>query len=60
MCTCGYNIVTTVYKNYYNNNASESLQKLIGRIFVVIVAIAALVVAIISTEALRQNNLLKL
>ena len=47
MSTFSAMITRDVYKNYYNNNASESLQKLIGRIFVVIVAVAALVVAII-------------
>ena len=52
MSTFSAMITRDVYKNYYNNNASESLQKFIGRIFVFIVAAAALVVAIISTDAL--------
>ena len=52
MSTFSAMITKDIYKKYYNRNASESLQKLIGRIFVVIIAIAALVVAIISTDAL--------
>ena len=52
MSTFSAMITKDIYKKYYNRNASESLQKLIGRIFVAIIAIAALVVAIISTDAL--------
>jgi len=52
MSTFSAMITRDIYKNYYDDNASESFQKLIGRIFVVIIAIAALIVAIISTDAL--------
>ena len=52
MSTFSGMITRDVYKNYFNQHASESAQKMIGRIFVVIVASAALVVAIVSTDAL--------
>ena len=52
MSTFSGMITRDVYKHYFNHDASESAQKMIGRIFVVIVASAALVVAIISTDAL--------
>ena len=52
MSTFSGMITRDVYKNYFNQHASESAQKMIGRVFVVIVASAALVVAIISTDAL--------
>jgi hypothetical protein len=52
MSTFSGMITRDVYKNYFNQHASESAQKMIGRVFVVIVASAALVVAIVSTDAL--------
>ena len=52
MSTFSGMITRDVYKHYLNRDASESVQKMIGRVFVVVVASAALLVAIFSTDAL--------
>ena len=52
MSTFSGMITRDIYKHYINPNANENSQKMIGRIFVVVVASAALVVAIVSTDAL--------
>lgn len=52
MSTFSGMITKDIYKHYFNPSASESSQKMVGRIFVVVVAFSALVVAIVSTDAL--------
>ena len=52
MSTFSGMITRDIYKHFLNPDASESMQKLAGRIFVVVVAGAALVVAATSTDAL--------
>ena len=52
MSTFSGMITKDIYKHYIKPDASESSQKMVGRIFVVIVAFSALVVAIVSTDAL--------
>jgi len=52
MSTFSGMITRDVYKHYLNRDASESAQKMIGRVFVVVVAGAALLVAVFSTDAL--------
>ncbi len=52
MSTFSGMITRDIYKHFLNPSASESMQKLTGRIFVVVVAGAALVVAATSTDAL--------
>ena len=52
MSTFSAMITRDIYKNYIDEEVSEHKQKFIGRLFVVVVASAALVVAIISTDAL--------
>jgi len=52
MSTFSGMITRDVYKHYFNRDASDRSQKLIGRVFVVVVASAALLVAIFSTDAL--------
>jgi solute:Na+ symporter, SSS family len=52
MSTFSGMITKDIYKKYINPNAPESKQKLIGRIFVVIVCLSALVVATNSKDAL--------
>ena len=52
MSTFSGMITRDIYKHFLNPSASESMQKLAGRIFVVVVAGAALVVAATSTDAL--------
>jgi Na+/proline symporter len=52
MSTFSGMITRDIYKHFLNPSASESMQKLVGRIFVVVVAGAALVVAATSTDAL--------
>jgi MFS family permease len=52
MSTFSGMITRDVYKRYIKPDASESAQKLCGRIFVVIVALAALVVASFAKDAL--------
>ena len=52
MSTFSGMITRDIYKHFLNPDASESMQKLTGRIFVVVVAGAALVVAATSTDAL--------
>jgi len=52
MSTFSGMITRDIYKHYINPNANENAQKMIGRIFVIVVASAALVVAIVSTDAL--------
>ena len=52
MSTFSGMITKDIYKYYFNPSASESSQKMVGRIFVVVVAFSALVVAIVSTDAL--------
>ena len=52
MSTFSGMITRDIYKHFLNPDASESMQKLVGRIFVVVVAGAALVVAATSTDAL--------
>ena len=52
MSTFSGMITRDIYKHFLNPGASESMQKLAGRIFVVVVAGAALVVAATSTDAL--------
>ena len=52
MSTFSGMITRDVYKHYFNRDASDSAQKMIGRVFVVVVASAALLVAIFSTDAL--------
>ena len=52
MSTFSGMITRDIYKQYYKKDASEDLQKLIGRIFVVVVALAALLVAAKATQAI--------
>ena len=52
MSTFSAMITRDIYKNYFNEEVTEDRQKFIGRLFVVVVAVAALVVAIVSTDAL--------
>ena len=52
MSTFSAMITRDIYKNYIDEEVTEDRQKFIGRLFVVVVAVAALVVAIISTDAL--------
>ena len=52
MSTFSAMITKDIYKNYIDEEVTEDRQKFIGRSFVVIVAVAALVVAIVSTDAL--------
>jgi len=52
MSTFSGMITRDIYKHFLNPSASESMQKLAGRIFVVVVAGAALLVAATSTDAL--------
>ena len=52
MSTFSAMITRDIYKNYIDGEVSEHKQKFIGRLFVVVVAAAAFVVAIISTDAL--------
>ena len=52
MSTFSAMITKDIYKNYIDEEVTEDRQKFIGRLFVVIVAVAALVVAIVSTDAL--------
>jgi Na+/proline symporter len=52
MSTFSGMITRDIYRHYINRDASESRQKLVGRTFVVIVALAALIVAATSTDAL--------
>ncbi len=52
MSTFSGMITRDVYKRYIKPDASESAQKLCGRIFVVLVALAALVVASFAKDAL--------
>ena len=52
MSTFSAMITRDIYKNYIDEEVTEDRQKFIGRLFVVIVAVAALVVAIVSTDAL--------
>ena len=52
MSTFSAMITRDIYKNYLDKNVTEERQKLIGRIFVGVVAVAALFVAIVSTDAL--------
>jgi Na+/proline symporter len=52
MSTFSGMITRDIYKHFLNPSASESMQKMVGRIFVVVVAGAALVVAATSTDAL--------
>ena len=52
MSTFSAMITKDIYKNYIDEKVTENRQKFIGRLFVVIVAVAALVVAIVSTDAL--------
>ena len=52
MSTFSAMITRDIYKNYIEEEVTEDRQKFIGRLFVVVVAVAALVVAIVSTDAL--------
>ena len=52
MSTFSAMITRDIYKNYIDEEVNEDRQKFIGRLFVVVVAVAALVVAIVSTDAL--------
>ena len=52
MSTFSAMITRDIYKNYIDQEVTEDRQKFIGRLFVVVVAVAALVVAIVSTDAL--------
>ena len=52
MSTFSAMITRDIYKNFYDEKVTEKKQKFIGRIFVVVVALAALLVAIFSTDAL--------
>jgi len=52
MSTFSAMITKDIYKNYIDEEVTEDTQKFIGRLFVVVVAVAALVVAIVSTDAL--------
>ena len=52
MSTFSAMITRDIYKNYIDEEVTEDRQKSIGRLFVVVVAVAALVVAIASTDAL--------
>ncbi len=52
MSTFSAMITRDIYKIYINEEVTEDRQKFIGRLFVVVVAVAALVVAIVSTDAL--------
>ena len=52
MSTFSAMITRDIYKNYFDENVTEERQKFIGRLFVVVVAVAALFVAIVSTDAL--------
>ena len=52
MSTFSAMITRDIYKNYIDEEVTEERQKFIGRLFVVVVAVAALVVAIASTDAL--------
>jgi len=52
MSTFSAMITRDIYKNYIDEEVTEDRQKFIGRLFVVVVAVAALVVAIVSTDAL--------
>ena len=52
MSTFSAMITRDIYKNYIDEEVTEERQKFIGRLFVVVVAVAALVVAIVSTDAL--------
>ena len=52
MSTFSAMITRDIYKNYIDEEVTEDKQKFIGRLFVVVVAVAALVVAIVSTDAL--------
>ena len=52
MSTFSAMITRDIYKNYIDEEVTEDTQKFIGRLFVVVVAVAALVVAIVSTDAL--------
>ena len=52
MSTFSAMITRDIYKNYIDEEVTEDRQKFIGRFFVVVVAVAALVVAIVSTDAL--------
>ena len=52
MSTFSAMITRDIYKNYIDKEVTQYRQKFIGRLFVVVVAVAALVVAIVSTDAL--------
>ena len=52
MSTFSAMITRDIYKNFYDQDVTEEKQKFIGRIFVIVVALAALLVAIFSTDAL--------
>ena len=52
MSTFSAMITRDIYKNFYDEDVTEKKQKFIGRIFVIVVALAALLVAIFSTDAL--------
>ena len=52
MSTFSGMITRDIYKHFVNPEASDSMQKFVGRVFVVVVAGAALVVAATSTDAL--------
>ncbi|MBT4926817.1 sodium:solute symporter family protein [bacterium] len=52
MSTFSAMITRDIYKNFYDEDVTENKQKFIGRIFVIVVALAALLVAIFSTDAL--------
>lgn len=52
MSTFSGMITRDVYKRFFYPNASEDRQKFVGRIFVVVVALSALIVAAKSTDAL--------
>ena len=52
MSTFSAMITRDIYKNFLDEDVTENKQKFIGRIFVIVVALAALLVAIFSTDAL--------
>lgn len=52
MSTFSGMITRDIYRHYFKKDATESQQKMVGRLFVVIVALAALIVAATSTDAL--------
>ena len=52
MSTAGGMLTRDIYKRFINNNASHSTQKLFGRLGVVVIVVAALIVATYSTDAL--------